>query len=280
MVWSLQLSQEAESTQRVRPSLVGSPSFAGLETWQPGVKSDSQGRGRQAEKSRATRYTTATCRRLLIFRVAIGILTFEASSAVEPAGRKRRAAQRNARRSVRPSRRCVPGCAAVYNASHVKGSTASRRKVGRGADPTGRSARPPRCANQMDSSAGPTPCACCREQLSAGSSPGDPWRVRAFLRRGGLIPPEASRARSGRFCSTVDRARRAPARSHTAAGAPCRVAVSRVRSRRGRPVGSRSLALSRVCVRFSPRHEVSRSRDTAISSSEAPQATLRWAVTC
>lgn len=88
---SLHFSQEAGTTRGIRPPPVGSPSFAELETRQPGVKIDSQNRGRQAQKSRATSQRTAIHRRLLIFRVAIGNLTVEASSAVrESVDRKQR----------------------------------------------------------------------------------------------------------------------------------------------------------------------------------------------
>lgn len=95
MMVSLHFSQEAGTTRGIRPPPVGSPSFAELETRQPGVKSDSQSRGRQAQKSRATSQRTAIYRRLLIFRVAIGNLAVEASSAVrESVDREQRSGMR------------------------------------------------------------------------------------------------------------------------------------------------------------------------------------------
>jgi hypothetical protein len=89
MMVSLHFSQEAGTTRRVRPPPVGSPSFAELETRQSGAKSDSESRGRQAEKSRVTHQRTAIYRRLLIFRIANGNLTIEASSAARGPAIKR-----------------------------------------------------------------------------------------------------------------------------------------------------------------------------------------------
>lgn len=144
---SLHFSQEAGTTRGIRPPPVGSPSFAELETRQPGVKSDSKSRGRQAQKSRATGQRTAIYRKLLIFRVAIGNLTVEANSAVHGPGDK----QWNACRPRLSIPALMIGCAAVCNVSQVKGCRRARGRSGwRRSEPAGPSPRAAPVAQQRE----------------------------------------------------------------------------------------------------------------------------------
>ena len=138
MMVSLHFSQEAGTTRGIRPPPVGSPSFAELETRQPGVKSDSQSRGRQAQKSRATSQRTAIYRRLLIFRIANGNLTIEASSAARGPAIKRSIVE------CAPARASIPalmiglrGCMQCQSGERLPPSTREVRMAPIG---TGRSA--------------------------------------------------------------------------------------------------------------------------------------------